>query len=149
MSMGNGDGVHQKASEQDCRCLVFWGLEPEEEQFFINFVKDFEDDPIPEEGQERDDMTFFYGTRTRMYNDQVQLATNSPLEKLSISFALAQSTKLSVRVDSVARKKRGRDGVLELRVEETFENTRTYPQVQFDYTVVVAAEKMMMMTMMR
>uniref|UniRef100_A0A7S4MZV6 DUF155 domain-containing protein n=1 Tax=Guillardia theta TaxID=55529 RepID=A0A7S4MZV6_GUITH len=94
-------------------CLVFWGLEPEEEQFFINFVKDFEDDPIPDEGQERDDMTFFYGTRTRLYNDQVQLATNSPLEKLSISFALAQSTKLSV---------------LELRVEETFENTRAYPQ---------------------
>ena len=39
-------------AKEDGRCLVFWGLEPEEEQFFINFVKDFEDDPIPDESQE-------------------------------------------------------------------------------------------------
>ncbi|KAJ1494551.1 hypothetical protein T484DRAFT_1765285, partial [Baffinella frigidus] len=41
------------------------------------------------------------------------LATSATLEKLSISFALAQSTKLSA---------------LELRVEETFESTRLHPQ---------------------
>jgi uncharacterized Rmd1/YagE family protein len=33
---------------------------------------------------------------TRLYNDQVCLSSNSALEKLSVSFALAQSCKLSV-----------------------------------------------------
>lgn len=42
----------------------------------------------------------------------MSLSSNGPLEKLSISFAMAQSIKLSV---------------LELRVEETFETTRVYP----------------------
>lgn len=81
-------------------------------------MQDFEDESIAEEEHERDDMTFFYspaGTshHTRLYNDQVCLSSNSPLEKLSVSFSLAQSTKLMV---------------LETRVENTFERTRTYPQ---------------------
>jgi len=99
-------------------CLVFWGLEPEEQEFFIEFVQDFEDESIAEEEHERDDMTFFYSPpgashHTRLYNDQVCLSSNSPLEKLSVSFSLAQSTKLMV---------------LETRVENTFMLTRTYPQ---------------------
>jgi len=44
---------------------------------------------------------------------QVCLSSNSPLEKLAVSFSLAQSTKLMV---------------LEARVENTFEKTRAYPQ---------------------
>jgi len=94
-------------------CVVFWGLEPEEEKFFLDVIQDFEEDSLSEEAQERDDMNFLYGSKTRLYNDQICLATSSPLEKLSISFALAQSTKLSA---------------LELRVEETFESTRAHPQ---------------------
>mmetsp|Transcript_64106 Transcript_64106/g.150872 ORF Transcript_64106/g.150872 Transcript_64106/m.150872 type:complete len:256 (+) Transcript_64106:314-1081(+) len=98
-------------------CLVFWGLDPDEEQFFLDIIHPFEEDPVDQESQERDDMTFYYGDRaqtmTRIKNDQISLATSDPLEKLAVSFAVAQSTKLSV---------------LELRVEETFENTRLYPQ---------------------
>jgi len=94
-------------------CVVFWGLEPEEEKFFLDVIRPFEEDPLSEEAQERDDMAFLYGSKTRLYNDQICLATSATLEKLSISFALAQSTKLSA---------------LELRVEETFESTRLHPQ---------------------
>ena len=97
---------------------MFWGLEAEEEQNFIDFVHAFEEETIEEGEHERDDMTFFYapaGTAqaTRLYNDQISLSSNSPLEKLAVSFSLAQSTKLMV---------------LESRVENTFEQTRTYPQ---------------------
>mmetsp|Transcript_41118 Transcript_41118/g.66217 ORF Transcript_41118/g.66217 Transcript_41118/m.66217 type:complete len:761 (+) Transcript_41118:188-2470(+) len=99
-------------------CMVFWGLEQEEQEWFIRFVQDCEEESILEDEHERDDMTFFYsppGTSqpTRVYNDQVCLSSNSPLEKLSVSFSLAQSTKLMV---------------LETRVENTFEKTRAYPQ---------------------
>mmetsp|Transcript_75937 Transcript_75937/g.203433 ORF Transcript_75937/g.203433 Transcript_75937/m.203433 type:complete len:705 (+) Transcript_75937:3-2117(+) len=94
-------------------CLVFWGLEPEEERFFLDLVRPFEDDSIPDDDKEQDDMTFYFGSTTRLYSDEVCLATTDPLEKLSISFAIAQSTKLSV---------------LESNVEETFESTRVYPQ---------------------
>jgi len=98
--------------------MVFWGLEQEEQEWFIRFVQDCEEESILEDEHERDDMTFFYsppGTSqpTRVYNDQVCLSSNSPLEKLSVSFSLAQSTKLMV---------------LETRVENTFEKTRAYPQ---------------------
>jgi uncharacterized Rmd1/YagE family protein len=50
---------------------------------------------------------------TRLYNDQVCLSSNSALEKLSVSFALAQSTKLMI---------------LETRVDSTFAENRAYPQ---------------------
>jgi len=59
-----------------------------------------------ESGNEQDDMTFFYGTKTRLMNDEVSLSSNGPLEKLSISFAMAQSIKLSVlelRVEVVVK----------------------------------------------
>jgi uncharacterized Rmd1/YagE family protein len=60
-------------------CLVFWGVEPEEQEFFIQFIADFEEDSLQEEEHERDDMTFFYSPTstvhpTRLYNDQVRAA---------------------------------------------------------------------------
>lgn len=52
----------------------------------MDLVIPFADDVITEETEkEHDDMTFFYGTNTRLFNDEISLATNGPLEKLSIS----------------------------------------------------------------
>ena len=102
--------------------VVFWNLDEAEQQFFLRFIEDFEEDAVGPEEQERDDMTFFYAPRsldgevtspTRLYNDQVCLSSNSALEKLSVSFALAQSTKLMI---------------LETRVDTTFAENRAYPQ---------------------
>jgi len=94
-------------------CLVFWGLTPEEEDFFLELVRPYESDSVADADREHDDMTFFYGAKTRLFHDEVCLASTSPLEKLSISFAIAQSAKLSI---------------LESSVEETYEGTRVYAQ---------------------
>ena len=32
-------------------CVVFWGLEPEEEKFFLDVIRPFEEDPLSEEAQ--------------------------------------------------------------------------------------------------
>ena len=31
--------------------MVFWGLEPEEEKFFLDVIRPFEEDPLSEEAQ--------------------------------------------------------------------------------------------------
>lgn len=98
-------------------CLVFWGLEDEERQYFQEMVQPYEADALEDEAKEWDEMRYFYalveGVSSKMINDKIRLASTEPLEKLSMSFALAQSSKLSV---------------LESRVEETFESTRRFPQ---------------------
>ncbi|KAJ1494550.1 hypothetical protein T484DRAFT_1765284 [Baffinella frigidus] len=33
-------------------CVVFWGLEPEEEKFFLDVIRPFEEDPLSEEAQD-------------------------------------------------------------------------------------------------
>jgi len=48
-------------------CLVFWGLDAEEQQFFMSFIEDFEEAAVEEEEEERDDMTFYYAPRFTAY----------------------------------------------------------------------------------
>ena len=38
--------------------VVFWNLDEAEQQFFLRFIEDFEEDAVGPEEQERDDMTF-------------------------------------------------------------------------------------------
>ena len=58
-------------------------------QLFIDLVSPFAEDPITEESEkEQDDMTYYYSTKTRVLNDEISLASNDPLEKLSISVCM-------------------------------------------------------------
>lgn len=90
-------------------CVVFWGLAKNEERDVVRAILD---EPAivlgvtsaAERVEAHDTMTYKVDPETREMcrNDVVRLSTDDPLEKFSLSFALAQSAKLFVweaRVD--------------------------------------------------
>jgi hypothetical protein len=48
--------------------VVFWGLDPDEERFFIQLTGPFEADPVPESDREQDDMV-----RNRTLTQRIKL----------------------------------------------------------------------------
>lgn len=88
-------------------CVVFWGFTEESEAQVLRRMMAF--GILPIKAVESDDMTFKYGSQSRIRADEIELAGEDPLEKLSISFALAQSVKLSI---------------CEARVNDTINNTK-------------------------
>lgn len=77
----------------------------------LSMVKPFEEEVVAEVSS--DDLSFEYGDKSRVYKDTVVLQTHDPAEKLAVSFAMAQSVKLSV---------------FEARVAETIADTKHIPQ---------------------
>ena len=84
--------------------LVTWGLTENEERQLRLIVRRFEREPNTL--QEIDEMEYFHNLLTvdeqlTISNDLVRLPTDDSLTKLAISYALAQSVKLSVFEDDI------------------------------------------------
>lgn len=74
--------------------VVCWGLTDEEELQIVQTVKETEIDPYAR--PERDIYELSYGETSLVQRDEIILSSRDVLSKLSISYALAQSIKLSM-----------------------------------------------------
>ncbi|KAG3064369.1 hypothetical protein PI125_g24206 [Phytophthora idaei] len=92
-------------------CAVFWGLTRAEEQAHLVALGTFSVGPVKQ--VEVEDMDYTYGDASLICNDAITLSSNRASEKLAVSFAMAQSSKLDV---------------FEERVEETIRETKHVPQ---------------------
>lgn len=79
--------------------VVMWGLEEAEEKQVLEILKRFEKDPISK--IERDDFTFTYGESMKIDEDEIFLEGKNFMQKLAISYAIAQSVKLAVFEEGV------------------------------------------------
>ncbi|KAG9414596.1 hypothetical protein AC1031_008003 [Aphanomyces cochlioides] len=96
-------------------CIVFWGLTRAEEQAHIQAIRAFSIGTVKQ--VEVEDMEFCYGETSSVANDLITLSSFRAAEKIAISFAMAQSSKLDV---------------FEERVSETIQETRHIPQTLAD-----------------
>jgi len=81
--------------------VVLWGYQRHEE---IELLKNLINSKhtVQHKGKvDHDDMQFSYGSKSKVGNDEIVLATHDIVEKLSISIAFAQSGKLSIFEDQV------------------------------------------------
>mmetsp|Transcript_4008 Transcript_4008/g.7705 ORF Transcript_4008/g.7705 Transcript_4008/m.7705 type:complete len:555 (-) Transcript_4008:144-1808(-) len=87
--------------------IVFWNWEgPDTEERFVKSIRTFSSGFFNPEAVESaaDDLEFFTGTNSSVKHDTVELATSDPIERLAHSFAIAQSSLLSVyesRLDQI------------------------------------------------
>jgi uncharacterized Rmd1/YagE family protein len=79
--------------------IVMWGLEEHEEKHILDHLKQFEKDPFQK--PERDDFTFTYGETMKIDEDEIFLEGKNFLQKLAISYAIAQSVKLAIFEEGV------------------------------------------------
>ncbi len=91
--------------------VVFWGFTKEEELKILSSVKLFEKDSL--EKYELDELAFTYGSRMGLKEDRILLHKKDHLVKLSISYALVQSVKLTV---------------FEIAIDRTIENSKQIPK---------------------
>lgn len=94
----------------DWGCVVFWGTSQEEERGHLEAAYRFLKQKSPV--IEMDDLLFRYGDHSSIRHDVVTLITIDAREKLSLSFAMAQSVKLDL---------------FESRVEQVIEEYRSIP----------------------
>ena len=83
--------------------VVFFNFHPTKEANFLNLMKRFEHGPLAK--YECEDFDFSYSTeygKSGVSNDEIILGTHTSLEKLSVAFAVAQCTKLSVYEERIA-----------------------------------------------
>jgi len=86
----------------DYGCVAFWGLTQKQEQDILrNLVVPCEENPLPVSELEIDEFQFHYtaSERPHIQNDTITISNRAATDhtiKLSISHALAQSTKLCV-----------------------------------------------------
>jgi uncharacterized Rmd1/YagE family protein len=80
---------------------VLWGFEEEEERNFLANLKKFEKESLSK--IELDEFSFNYGDKMKIEEDLITLQKKDILTKLSISFAIAQSVKLTVFEEAIAR----------------------------------------------
>ncbi|KAJ9065002.1 sporulation protein rmd1 [Entomophthora muscae] len=100
----------------DYGVTVLWGLTQKQEQEVLRFLKPFEEDKIDEDDIETDEFHFHYNSSSqpKIYNDVITLrSSTSYLVKMTISHAIAQSTKMAL---------------FENLVSETIEDTKHIPQ---------------------
>lgn len=81
--------------------VVFWGFELEEEIELLSLLKRFEKEPLAR--LERDEFSFSYGAKLGIEEDVILLPKKDPLLKLAISYAIAQSVKLTVFEEAIAK----------------------------------------------
>lgn len=96
----------EKGTKKDVFCFsfgvaIFWGFSEEEELAFLAELKAFEKESLPK--PEIDEFSFAYGDKMRIEEDEIILQKKDSLTKLAISFAIAQSVKLTVFEDTIAR----------------------------------------------
>jgi uncharacterized Rmd1/YagE family protein len=73
---------------------VFWAVDPGQESLFLSELKAFEKGSLKEVVM--DDVTFCVGESFKIVGEQVVLRSHHAMDKLAISYALAQSVKLEV-----------------------------------------------------
>lgn len=91
--------------------IVCWGLKEEEELLFVELVRTVEDDPNSR--LERDLYDYSYGEIPLIQRDEIILSTTDVLSKLAISYAIAQSIKLTV---------------FEYTIDKTIKKTKQFPE---------------------
>lgn len=97
-------------------CVVFWEMTAEDINGFLKKIKNFENDRVPKVNSEL--YYIVYGDVIKIHQDQIILTkTSGAMERLAISYALAQSMKLSV---------------FEERVEHTIKKTEHIPKALAD-----------------
>jgi uncharacterized Rmd1/YagE family protein len=84
-------------------CVVFWGFSEAEELLFLHEIKPFEVEPLPKFIV--DHSRYLYTDEKKSYineeEDEILLSSNDILIKLSLSYGLSQSVKLTVFEDLV------------------------------------------------
>lgn len=81
--------------------VVFWGFAEVDEKPLLDALHAFEKGPLPK--IELDEFSFIYGDRMKIEDDEIVLHKKDPLTKLAISYAIAQSVKLTVFEDLISR----------------------------------------------
>lgn len=81
--------------------VVFWGFTEEEEKSLLAILKKFEKEPLAR--PELDEFSFTYGDKMKIEEDEITLQKKDSLTKLSISYAIAQSIKLTVFEEAILR----------------------------------------------
>lgn len=81
---------------------TFFNFTQESESAFLKSLAEFETGSLAT--REEEELEFTYGSKWRVANDEITLETADPLEKLSVSFALAQCCKLSVFEERIQQK---------------------------------------------
>lgn len=81
--------------------VVFWGFPEEEEKEILNILKKFEREPISR--IEVDEFSYAYGEKMAIDFDEIILHKKDALTKLSVSYAIGQSVKLTVFEETIAK----------------------------------------------
>ncbi|RKP12800.1 hypothetical protein BJ684DRAFT_22959 [Piptocephalis cylindrospora] len=95
----------------DYGVIVFWGMEEKEEMRIIRELRPFTTEEIEKDDVETEEFRFHYNSQyqPRIYNDIITLKNpHNYMTKLTISHAIAQSTKLALF-----------ERLAELRIEQT------------------------------
>lgn len=82
-------------------CTVFWGVESDIEAEFLELIKGFSRNPLPHPVY--DESFYTYGETTTIIeeSDEMILESQDSLIKLSLSYGLSQSVKLTAFEDSI------------------------------------------------
>ena len=98
----------------DYGTIVIWGMTLQEEKRFLRELRRFEVERLASEDIESEDLHWYLADYSRIYNDVITLRRGSSyMTKLSLSHALAQSTKISFF-----------EGI----IDNTIESTKDIPQ---------------------
>lgn len=81
--------------------VVFWGFAEEEEKEVLSSLKKFEKEPLSK--LELDEFSFAYGDKMKIEEDEIILHKKDALIKLTISYAIGQSVKLTVFEEVIAK----------------------------------------------
>lgn len=79
---------------------IFWGYQEAEEKEILAGLKKFERESV--EKIEIDEFSYLYGDRIQIEQDEITLPKKGALTKLSLSYAIGQSVKLTVFEETVA-----------------------------------------------
>lgn len=81
-------------------CVIFWGIEPEQETHFLKILKSFEDNSYP---HNMDGFEYTFDNKYNVKNDTITLDKKKPhpLQMLAVSYGLSQSSKLAVFEDRI------------------------------------------------
>lgn len=108
------DDVVPELFIMDYGTIVIWGMTLPEEKRFLRELRRFEVERLASEDVESEDLHWYLADYSRIYNDVITLRRGSSyMTKLSLSHALAQSTKISFF-----------EGI----IDNTIESTKDIPQ---------------------
>lgn len=81
--------------------VIFWGCSEEEEKESLAWLKQFEEESLAK--PELDEFRFDYADKMSIEEDEIFLKKKDPISKLAVSYAIAQSVKLTVFEEAIAK----------------------------------------------